>query len=83
MDITAILNELRQELEQVANAVSALQNLARGRETKKVLDDLDNEKRLIEDAVVALEDLARHRGKRRGRRPAWIDEVKESRARRS
>lgn len=79
MNITEILDELRQEREQITNAVNALQNLARGRETKKVLDDLVKECHLVEDAVVALENLARGRGKRRGRRPAWINEVKEAR----
>ena len=82
MNITEILEELRQEREQISNAVVALENLARGRETKKVLQDLINERRLVEDAVVALENLARGRGKRRGRRPAGISEVEEARARR-
>ena len=82
MDITQILEQLRQEHEQITNAVNALENLARGRETKKVLDDLNLERQYVEDAVVALENLARARGKRRGRRPAWINEVKEARARR-
>lgn len=79
MDITQILDELRVEREQITNAVGALENLARSRETKTVLQGLIQERELIEDAVVALENLARGRGKRRGRRPAWIEEVKEAR----
>lgn len=79
MDITSILEQLRQDREQVASAVAALENLGRGRETKKVFEDLRRERQLIEDAVLALENLARARGKRRGRRPAWISEVQEAR----
>ena len=82
MDITNILDELRQEREQIENAVSALEQLGRSRETKKVLDELTRERQQVEDVVLALESLARARGKRRGRRPAWINEVKQARERR-
>ncbi len=80
LDIGSILDQLRREHEQVANAASALKNLTSSRAEEKVLDTLVQKQNLIEDAVVALENLARAQGKRRGRRPAWINEVTERRA---
>ena len=79
MEISEILNELKTELDQNSTAISALTGLPTSRETKKVLDYLESNRKLVEDAVVALASLDRSRGKRRGRRPAWIEELMESR----
>ncbi|MDE0107592.1 MAG: hypothetical protein OXJ37_18790 [Bryobacterales bacterium] len=79
MEINEILNELKTELDQNSTAIAALSGLPTSRETKKVLDYLQSNRALVEDAVVALANLERSRGKRRGRRPAWIEEVMGSR----
>ena len=42
----------------------------------KILVDLRQEREQIEEAIMSLERLARGRGKRRGRPPAWMTEVK-------
>jgi hypothetical protein len=42
----------------------------------KMLADLRQERTQLEEAIVTLERLARGRGKRRGRPPAWMQEVK-------
>lgn len=41
-----------------------------------MLADLREEREQIEEAILSLERLARGRGKRRGRPPAWMHEVK-------
>ncbi len=41
----------------------------------KMLADLRQEREQIEEAILSLERLARGRGKRRGRPPAWMQEV--------
>ena len=43
----------------------------------KMLTDLREEREQIEEAIISLERLARGRGKRRGRPPAWMSEVKK------
>jgi hypothetical protein len=43
----------------------------------KMLADLRQEREQIEEAIISLERLARGRGKRRGRPPAWMNEVKK------
>lgn len=43
----------------------------------KMLADLRQEREAIEEAILTLERLARGRGKRRGRPPAWLAEVKK------
>ena len=43
----------------------------------KMLTDLRQEREQIEEAIISLERLARGRGKRRGRPPAWMMEVKK------
>ena len=43
----------------------------------KMLADLRQEREQIEEAIISLERLARGRGKRRGRPPAWMTEVKK------
>jgi hypothetical protein len=43
----------------------------------KMLADLRQEREQIEEAILSLERLARGRGKRRGRPPAWMQEVKK------
>ena len=43
----------------------------------KMLTDLRLEREQIEEAIISLERLARGRGKRRGRPPAWMTEVKK------
>lgn len=42
----------------------------------KMLADLRQEREQIEEAILSLERLARGRGKRRGRPPTWMAEVK-------
>ena len=44
---------------------------------QKVLADLRREREQIEEAIVTLERLASGRGKRRGRPPAWMSEIKK------
>lgn len=43
----------------------------------KILADLRLEKEQLEEAIMSLERLARGRGKRRGRPPAWLNEMKQ------
>jgi hypothetical protein len=43
----------------------------------KMLSDLRQEREALEEAILTLERLARGRGKRRGRPPAWLAEVKK------
>lgn len=45
----------------------------------KILADLRQEKDQLEEAIMSLERLARGRGKRRGRPPAWLTEMKKER----
>lgn len=42
----------------------------------KILTELREEREQLEEAIMSLERLARSRGKRRGRPPAWMTEVK-------
>jgi len=42
----------------------------------KMLADLRVEREQIEEAIMTLERLARGRGRRRGRPPAWMSEIK-------
>ena len=42
----------------------------------KMRADLRQEREQIEEAIMTLERLARGRGKRRGRPPAWMTEIK-------
>ena len=42
----------------------------------KMLTELRQEREQIEEAIMSLERLARGRGKRRGRPPAWMTEIK-------
>ena len=43
----------------------------------KMLADLRQEREAIEEAILTLERLAHGRGKRRGRPPAWMAELKK------
>ena len=43
----------------------------------KMLVELRSEREQIEEAIMTLERLARGRGKRRGRPPAWMTEIKK------
>jgi hypothetical protein len=43
----------------------------------KMLADLRQEREQVEEAIMTLERLARGRGKRRGRPPAWMSEIKK------
>jgi len=45
-------------------------------DVSKILAELRQEREQIEEAIMSLERLARGRGKRRGRPPAWMTEVK-------
>lgn len=42
----------------------------------KMLVDLRQEREHIEEAILTLERLAQGRGRRRGRPPAWMTEIK-------
>ena len=42
----------------------------------KMLADLRREREQIDEAIVTLERLAQGRGKRRGRPPSWMKEMK-------
>jgi hypothetical protein len=42
----------------------------------KSLADLRQEREQIEEAIITLERLARARSKRRGRPPAWMQQIK-------
>lgn len=42
----------------------------------KMLSDLRLEREAIEEAIMTLERLARGRGRRRGRPPAWMTQIK-------
>lgn len=42
----------------------------------KMLAELRQEREHIEEAIMTLERLARGRGRRRGRPPAWMTELK-------
>lgn len=42
----------------------------------KMLADLRQERQQIEEAILTLERLAQGRGRRRGRPPAWMAQVK-------
>jgi DNA invertase Pin-like site-specific DNA recombinase len=42
----------------------------------KMLADLRMEREQLEEAIMTLERLARGRGKRRGRPPAWMSQIK-------
>ena len=46
-------------------------------DVQKMLSDLKQEREALEEAILTLERLARGRGKRRGRPPAWLAEVKK------
>jgi hypothetical protein len=45
----------------------------------KMIDELREERNRIDEAIVTLEQLAVGRGKRRGRPPAWMSEIKTKR----
>jgi hypothetical protein len=51
-------------------------NGVRKMDVMKMLVELRQEREHIEEAILTLERLARGRGKRRGRPPAWMKEVK-------
>lgn len=42
----------------------------------KMLSELRNEREQIEEAIMTLERLARGRGRRRGRPPSWMTQIK-------
>ncbi len=43
----------------------------------KMLAELRQEREAIEEAILTLERLARGRGKRRGRPPSWLSEMRK------
>jgi DNA invertase Pin-like site-specific DNA recombinase len=43
----------------------------------KILAELRQEREQIEEAILSLERLAKGRGRRRGRPPAWMVDVKK------
>lgn len=47
-------------------------------DVNKMLQELKEEREQIEEAILSLERLARGRGRRRGRPPAWLSEMKKT-----
>jgi hypothetical protein len=45
-------------------------------EIDKMLDELRTERQAVNEAIMVLQNMARGRGKRRGRPPKWMSEVK-------
>jgi DNA invertase Pin-like site-specific DNA recombinase len=43
----------------------------------KILAELREERERIEEAIMSLERLARGRGRRRGRPPSWLQEIRK------
>ena len=78
MDTTEMLQQLKQDWERNASAISVLRDLPRAPGTSRVLMNLQERQRYVEDAVVALSNLGRIHGKVRGRKPAWIIAIEES-----
>ena len=73
--ITKILEELREEREKASSVIGALQAEA-NRGARKLLDEYIERRNNIDAAVLAMDNLAS--GKRRGRRPGWINEIREN-----
>jgi hypothetical protein len=48
-------------------------------DVQKILEELREERAQLEQALLSLKRLAAGRGKRRGRPPAWISELKQKR----
>lgn len=46
-------------------------------DVNKMLAELRAEREQIEEAILSLERLARGRGKRRGRPPSWLTEMRK------
>ena len=46
-------------------------------DVSKILTELRQEREQIEEAIVSLERLASGRGRRRGRPPAWLADIKK------
>lgn len=44
----------------------------------KILEDLRREREQIEEAILTLERLASGRGRRRGRPPAWMAQIRSA-----
>ena len=76
MNIAQILSELQEERIKASNVISALEAEGDTRGTRKFLETYIQKRRNIDAAVIAMDDLAK--GKRRGRRPGWIDEIREA-----
>ena len=51
-------------------------------DVNKMLADLRQEREQIEEAILSLERLARGRGRRRGRPPAWLNEIEQQQPKR-
>lgn len=47
-------------------------------DVNKMLEELRAEREQIEEAILSLERLARGRGKRRGRPPSWLSEMRKT-----
>lgn len=47
-------------------------------DVNKMLQELREEREQIEEAILSLERLARGRGKRRGRPPTWLADMKKT-----
>ncbi|MBI4906405.1 MAG: hypothetical protein HY820_22435 [Acidobacteria bacterium] len=49
-------------------------------DVNKMLQELREEREQIDEAILTLERLARGRGKRRGRPPTWLAEMRKAEA---
>jgi hypothetical protein len=50
-------------------------------DVNKMLADLRREREQIEEAILSLERLAKGRGRRRGRPPAWLNQIEQPKRR--
>lgn len=74
MNIREILEELRKLREKASNVISALEAEDDSRLTRKFLDSYLEKRQKIDAAVIAMDNLTS--GKRRGRRPGWIQQIR-------
>ncbi len=78
--IAAILEELREERDQASSVIDALDkevnHAEANRGARKLLQEYVDRRNNIDAAVLAMDNLAS--GKRRGRRPGWINDIKEA-----
>jgi hypothetical protein len=70
-------NDAQFNQKRVSGKQSNNKNGAGKMDVMKMLGELKQEREHIEEAILTLERLARGRGKRRGRPPSWMKEIKK------